>query len=150
MSNLLDLILDLAMILIGLIGLTVRRVVASAMLFMVGGLGLAFLTEQLMLGRPADYREDFLDWRFYLAWMLLFVLIQVWLRFTSLGRRADALCRRFWDRRSSRHKACLTLEEGQFNYSLEASAEWARERRERRLPELFGDEGPVANDRGEV
>lgn len=149
-----DLVAASLMITIGLLGLSVRPLFASAVLYMIGGLGVLLLVDLLVLRAPimADWdHEVLLDWRFLLAWALVFVLFQIWLRRTASGRATDLAFGRFWDRLErvapvSRDESCAELEERQFDHSLEAAGRWAEEKDRRQLEELFGEDDPAADD----
>lgn len=150
MSYAIDFALASAMVLLGCLGLVVRPAWVGGVLFFAGGLGVSFLTDLILLGVPLDRSRDLLlDERFFVAWMLFFVLTQLWLRLTSSGRRLASRLRGLWERAEA-HSPALgepwdgsvrDVEEREFYYSLEAAGKWAEERK-RRMAELAGEDDP--------
>lgn len=145
----LHLVLASAMVLLGLAGLFVRPAWVGGFLFLVTGLGVWFLTDLILLGIPLDQGRDLLlDETFFLAWLVLFILIRLWLRRAAPSGGMASRIRDLWQQVET-----LSLrwgdpdyddgfvEERQFNYSLKAAGEWA-EKRKRRMAELSDEDDP--------
>lgn len=145
---LLDLAIASLLTIVGFFGLWVRSPLLGGFVFLIGGFGVALFLDLLLVGVPVGRQDDpGVGLGFFVAWLLLFVLLRLLLRRTTAGQvlfeRVQAFLERFegtfpasdWDGDPD------YVERRQFDYSIQVAATRLKEkqRRARELTEIYRD-----------